>query len=45
MVLYLTPDQYEVFEAAIVTHGGKKSGRGLIEKEEALTKALTNKMK
>ena len=41
--LRLTPRQYEVFEATLLKHGAKrpKKGRGLVNKENALTKALT----
>lgn len=41
VVLYLSPQQYGTFEAAVVKHGGVKSGRGLLNKEKALTKALS----
>lgn len=42
VALYLCPKQYKIFAAAVLANGGKKSGRGLIDKEEALTRALTS---
>ena len=40
--LRLTPRQYKVFETALLKFGAKrpKKGRGLVNKENALTKAL-----
>jgi hypothetical protein len=40
--LRLTPTQYKVFETALLKFGAKrpKKGRGLVNKENALTKAL-----
>ena len=40
VVLYLAPDQYEIFQLAITAYGGVKSGKGLGDKEAALTEAL-----
>lgn len=39
-VLHFTPEQYEVFENAVMANGGVKSGRGLSGKEKALVKTL-----
>ncbi len=41
VLLYLTPPEYAVFETAVVTHGGARTGRGLFNKEAALIKALS----
>lgn len=40
VLLYLEPPAYKLFEQAILTFGGKKVGRGLVNKEQALTQAL-----
>jgi hypothetical protein len=42
VLLYLEPHDYELFEKAVLSFGGKKVGRGLIDKEEALIKALSS---
>jgi hypothetical protein len=42
VLLYLEPVDYELFEKAVLAFGGKKVGRGLVDKEEALTKALAS---
>lgn len=41
VVHYFTPEQFEVFEKSVLANGGVKSGRGLLDKEEALAKALS----
>lgn len=38
--LNLTPEQFEILAEAIVAHGGHRHGRTLINREEALTRAL-----
>jgi hypothetical protein len=43
VVLYLSSKQYDVFQHAVLAHGGKKSPRGLTYKEMALVQALTEK--
>jgi hypothetical protein len=40
VLLYLSPEQYEVFRDVLEAHGAKAAGSGLSEKEQALTKAL-----
>lgn len=40
VILYLSNDQYQVFEQALVGHGAFRNARGLVSKEAALTKAL-----
>lgn len=40
VTLYFEPTQYQIFSAAILAHGGKKAGKGLENKEEALIEAL-----
>src|SRR4051812_9526625 len=42
ILLRFTPEQYQMFEEAILQNGGtrKPKGRGLLNKEEALIKAL-----
>jgi hypothetical protein len=40
MLFYLTPDQFELLAKVVVAHGGKRKGRGLQDKEVALTRAL-----
>ena len=42
VILYLSSSQYELFQTALIAHGAKKSGRGLADKEIALTKVLKN---
>ncbi|WP_439543377.1 hypothetical protein [Hyphomicrobium sp.] len=41
VILYMEPLEYEVFEQALLASGASKAGRGLIDKEAALVKALT----
>jgi len=43
VVLYFSSKQYDVFQHAVLAHGGKKSSRGLTYKEMALVQALTEK--
>jgi hypothetical protein len=40
IILYFTPDDYEVLEAILVQNGASRHGRGLVGKEAALMKAL-----
>lgn len=42
VLLYLEPDQYDVFEKVLLAHGAIKVGRGLIDKEQALIHALSD---
>src|SRR3546814_19664444 len=41
VVLYLDKAQYAVFEKAVLTTGATKHPRGLLNKEDALTKFLS----
>jgi hypothetical protein len=41
VTLYFSQSQYEIFAKAILTHGGAKSGKGLVNKEASLIKALS----
>lgn len=36
VLLYLTPEQHDLYERAILAHGGKRRGRQLIDQERAL---------
>lgn len=36
VILYFSPEQYADFEREVLAHGGEKSGRGLIHKENAV---------
>ena len=40
VLMYLSPKQYEVLEEVLLAHGGTKSGRGIVDKEDALITAL-----
>ena len=40
VLLYFNPAQYRQFERAILTSGGKRSGRGLVGKEAAIMKMV-----
>lgn len=40
VLMYFSPKQYAEFEEALLKNGGERSGRGIVGKEEALTKAL-----
>jgi len=40
VLMYFSPKQYDVLERALLQHGGEKSGRGILNKEEALVTAL-----
>lgn len=42
VLMYLTPEQHAVFEKALLAHGAIKVGKGLIDKEEALIRALSS---
>jgi hypothetical protein len=44
VVLYLGPVHYKTFENAVLAYGGKKVGRGLVDKEDALLKALNKSL-
>lgn len=44
VLLYFEPPAYKLFEQAILAFGGKKVGRGLMNKEEALRRALTKSL-
>jgi len=41
ILMYFTPDQYNIFKKTILKHGGMECGKGLVGKEEALIKALS----
>jgi hypothetical protein len=43
VLMYFSPQQYEEFEKALLSHGGSRSGRGILNKEQALINALTAK--
>jgi hypothetical protein len=38
--MYFSPEQYTVFEGALVKAGAQKNGRGMVDKETALIKLL-----
>ena len=40
VLLYFSPDEFHTLETALVKHGAKRSGRGLLHKEEALMSLL-----
>ena len=40
VLMYFSPQQYEKFEDVLVKNGGTRSGRGILNKEEALIRAL-----
>jgi hypothetical protein len=40
VLLYLSPEQYQVFRDVLEAHGAKATGSGLSAKEQALTRAL-----
>ena len=40
VLLYFTPEQYEVFRGAVIAHGAEQVGRGLSGFEAALIKAI-----
>lgn len=40
VLLYLTPDQHDLYERVILAHGGKRRGRQLIDQEQALMSIL-----
>ena len=42
VLMYFSPEQYEEFEKAILSHGGERSGRGLIKKEEAILNIIAS---
>ena len=39
--MYFTPHQYRVFKKAVLQHGAARSGRGLVNKEQALVALIT----
>ncbi len=43
ITLYLPPQDYAVFEAALISYGAHKNGRGLSNKEQALISLLSAK--
>ena len=40
VLMYFSPEQYTVFEGALVKAGAQKNGRGMVDKETALIKLL-----
>jgi len=42
VLMYFTPEQYQEFEQAILSNGGKRSGRGLIQKEAAIINLINS---
>jgi hypothetical protein len=40
VLMYFTPKQYPELEEALLHHGGVKSGRGILNKEEALLRIV-----
>lgn len=40
VLMYFSPKQYDVLERAMLKNGGTRSGRGILDKEEALIAAL-----
>lgn len=36
VLLYFSPKQYDELETALLHHGGKRAGRGIVDKEKAL---------
>jgi hypothetical protein len=40
--MYFTPGQYEIFASRILENGAYRSGRGILNKEEALIKILSD---
>ena len=40
VLMYFTPEQYAIFEQALLANGGTRSGRGILDKELAITAAL-----
>jgi hypothetical protein len=40
VMMYFSPKEYKVLEEALLKNGGERSGRGIINKEKALIKAL-----
>jgi hypothetical protein len=41
VLMYFSPKQYEQLETVLLSHGGSRSGRGILNKENALMKALS----
>lgn len=44
VLMYFSPKQYEELEEALVHHGARKAGRGLVEKEKALLRMMRKAM-
>lgn len=44
VLLYFEPEAYQMFEQAIMAFGGKKVGRGLVNKEAALIQLISAAM-
>jgi hypothetical protein len=40
VLMYMTPTQYNLFEETLLENGAARSGRGLLHKEDALTRVL-----
>jgi hypothetical protein len=40
VLMYFSPKDFKIFEEALVTHGGVRSGRGILNKEEALLRFI-----
>ena len=40
VLMYFSPKQYALFESVLIKFGAVQSGRGLVDKEDALIKAL-----
>jgi len=40
VLMYFSPKQYEEFESAVLEHGGRRSGRGLLNKELAIIQVI-----
>jgi len=45
VLMYFSPEQYGVFEQALVQAGASKAGRGLVDKETALINVLAKTVK
>jgi hypothetical protein len=45
VLMYLTPAQYKLFEERMLENGAQRSGRGLLHKEDALTRILKSAKK
>ena len=45
VLMYFDPKQYQLLEEVLLAHGGTKSGRGMVNKEDALITALKKLVK